>query len=195
MWDLEQTPWPWADSSVFEATFIHSLEHMGGDPKVFLAIMRELYRVMAPGGRVTIHVPHPRHDNFLNDPTHVRAVTPEMLSLFDRDLNDQWQQAGGANSPLAHYTGVNFKITQSGTVLAEPYASALKEGKMTHQQVASAQRSQLNVALEYRITLVAVKDEPRQVDGMEMSAIISAPPEPLPDARPPVASLPPEPAP
>jgi hypothetical protein len=158
VWDLEQTPWPWPDNSVSEAAFIHSLEHMGANPKVFLTMMQELYRVLAPDGSVVIHVPHPRHDNFINDPTHVRAITPEMLSLFDRDLNDQWKAQGGANSPLAHYTGVHFKVAKSGTVLAEPYASALKEGKLTGAQVAQAERSQNNVAAEYRITLRAIKN-------------------------------------
>src|SRR3954452_15303504 len=76
VWDLEQTPWPWADGCAEEIRFIHSLEHMGADTKVFLAIIQETYRIAAPGCRVVIHVPHPRHDHFLGDPTHVRPVTP-----------------------------------------------------------------------------------------------------------------------
>ena len=47
---------------------------MGADPKVFLKIMQELHRIGRPGCRVVIHVPHPRHDNFLGDPTHVRVA-------------------------------------------------------------------------------------------------------------------------
>ena len=47
--DLEATPWPWPDSCAEEVVFNHALEHMGGDPKVFLAIMAELYRICAPG--------------------------------------------------------------------------------------------------------------------------------------------------
>src|SRR5437879_4750936 len=90
VYDLESTPWPWADGCAEEIRFTHSLEHMGGDPKVFLAMMQELYRVSADGCTVQIDVPHPRHDNFIGDPTHVRPVTPQMLSLFDRSLNDEW---------------------------------------------------------------------------------------------------------
>src|SRR3954467_8023608 len=101
VWDLETLPWPWPDNCATEVRFIHSLEHMGGDPKVFLAIMSELYRIAAPDGRVVIHVPHPRHDNFLGDPTHVRIITPDTLNLFDRAQNDAWRQSGSANTPLA----------------------------------------------------------------------------------------------
>ena len=113
VFDLEVTPWPWADSCADEVRFIHSLEHMGADPKVFLAIMSEVYRICAPNAQVVIHVPHPRHDNFLDDPTHVRPITPAMMSLFDREANETWRATGAANTPLALYTGVDFKIASA----------------------------------------------------------------------------------
>ena len=50
--DLEATPWPWPDNCADEVWFVHSLEHMGADAKVFLAIMIELYRICAPGARL-----------------------------------------------------------------------------------------------------------------------------------------------
>ena len=52
----------------------HVLEHLGRDTDTFLAIWKELYRVAAPGATVRIVVPHPRHQDFLQDPTHVRAM-------------------------------------------------------------------------------------------------------------------------
>jgi hypothetical protein len=162
IWDLEQTPWPWPDGCAEEVLFIHSLEHMGGDPKVFLGIMSELYRIMAPGGEVHIHAPHPRHDNFINDPTHVRAITPAMLSLFDRAENDAWIAAGAANSPLAHYTGVDFHIEQAATVLAEPYASQLQSGAITAAQASEFLAQRNNVAQEVRIRLTARKGSPTE---------------------------------
>jgi SAM-dependent methyltransferase len=155
--DLETTPWPWESDSVGEVVFNHSLEHMGADPKVFLAMMQELYRVMAPGGRVRIVVPHPRHDNFINDPTHVRAVTPAMLELFDRRKNDAWQAAGVANSPLAHYTGVDFELVDTKAILAEPYRSRLLAKQMTVAQLDAAAAAQNNVIEEFRLQLVVRK--------------------------------------
>src|SRR5262249_1766710 len=121
LWDLEQTPWPWPDNCAEEVRFIHSLEHLGGDPKIFLAIIKELYRICAPGCAIEIHVPHPRHDNFINDPTHVRAISAPMLRLFDKELNDQWKAERVSNSPLAHYTGVDFQITGVQNIVARSY--------------------------------------------------------------------------
>jgi hypothetical protein len=157
VFDLEQTPWPWPEDSAEEVRFIHSLEHMGADPKVFLAIMRELYRICAPGAEVLIHVPHPRHDNFIGDPTHVRPITPQMLVLFDWRKNQEWKERGVSNTPLAFYLGVDFAIEESRVVLSEPYNSRLAKGEMTHEAVEEALRSLANVAEEFRIRLRARK--------------------------------------
>lgn len=151
--DLEQTPWPWPDNCAEEVLFVHSLEHMGADPKVFLAIMQELYRIVRPGGLVQIHAPHPRHDNFIGDPTHVRIVTPQVLTLFDRALNDQWKASGASNTPLAHYLDVDFAIEQVHTVLEEPYASDFQAGRITQDQLIEALRSRNNVASEVQMRL------------------------------------------
>ncbi|CAN7486182.1 hypothetical protein LJR225_003379 [Phenylobacterium sp. LjRoot225] len=155
--NLDQTPWPWPDNCADEVRFIHSLEHMGGDPKVFLAIMQELYRISAPGCRIEIYVPHPHHDFFLNDPTHVRAITPNMLMLFDRELNDQWKAAGVSNSPLAHYTGVDFQITSVVQVPAFEYRELLNAGELDEATFYRYAAERLNVIEETRITMTARK--------------------------------------
>jgi hypothetical protein len=157
VWDLEQTPWPWSDNCAEEIHFIHSLEHMGANPKVFLAIMKETYRIAAPGCVVQIHVPHPRHDHYTGDPTHVRPITPEVLKLFDRELNERWRESGNSNTPLALYTGVDFKITQQRTMLCEPYASQLAAGEISREQVDALVKHQFNIAYEYRFQLTVRK--------------------------------------
>lgn len=159
VWDLESVPWPWPDSCAEEVRFIHSLEHMGASPSVFLAMMRELYRIAAPNCVVRIHVPHPRHDDYLNDPTHVRPITPAILRLFDRELNDEWKDKRVANTPLAHYLGVDFAMKAAVTVLDEPWQSRLKSGELTEAAVVGAIRSQLNVAREFQIVLTVRKPQ------------------------------------
>ncbi len=151
--DLEVTPWPWATSSVSEVLFNHSLEHVGGDPRLFLEIMKELYRVCAPGAVVDIRAPHPRHDNFIGDPTHVRIISPQVLSLFDRQLNDEWRRTGEPNTPLAHYTGVDFHIISAQTLIGEPYRSMYQSGQITAEQVAESLRTSNNVAEAFHIKL------------------------------------------
>jgi hypothetical protein len=155
--DLEQFPWPWEDNSADEVIFHHSLEHLGESPRAFLRIMVELYRICRNGAIVQIDVPHPRHDNFLNDPTHVRPISPQMLSLFDRELNDQWREHNKANTPLARYTGVDFHITRANSLLAQPYADQFREGRLDQESLAAMERELNNIIEEYQITLVARK--------------------------------------
>ncbi len=151
--DLEQTPWPWPTGCATEVRFIHSLEHMGQAPKTFLSMMSELYRIVQDGGTVTIHAPHPRHDAFLSDPTHVRAITPETLRLFDRDLNDRWREDGTPNTPLAHYLGVDFALTNRTVILSEPYARRFRQGDLSPEAADLLVATQNNIAHEYQMTL------------------------------------------
>jgi predicted SAM-dependent methyltransferase len=151
--DLEAFPWPWPDNSAEVAVFHHSLEHMGGDPKVFLRLMQELYRVCAPGARVVIVVPHPRSDNFLGDPTHVRPITPQMLTLFDRELNDEWKAKGYSNTPLAHYLGVDFHVEKHHIVVNASYQRRMQAGELTADELSTMLRTQYNIADEIRIEL------------------------------------------
>ena len=140
--------------------FIHSLEHMGAEARVFLGIMTELYRICAPGASVAIHVPHPRHDNYLNDPTHVRPITAEVMTLFDREANERWRSLGWSNTPLALYTGVDFKLTACRILPAEPYRSQLQSGQISVADFNEAVRSRNNVVEELQIVLEVRKALP-----------------------------------
>lgn len=112
-WDLENTPWPIETSSADSVEFNHSLEHLGQQPSVYLDIIKELYRICKPDAVVSINVPHPRHNHFLADPTHVRPITSEGLSLFSKQLNLQWIDAKASNSPLGIYLDVDFELTSA----------------------------------------------------------------------------------
>jgi methyltransferase family protein len=151
--DLDAVPWPWADNSVDEVLFNHSLEHLGAESRTFLAIMKELYRVCRKDALVRINVPHPRHDHFIGDPTHVRIISPDVLRLFSKKNNDFWQETGAANSPLAKYLGVDFEIEHIDIILDEPYLSLFKQGSMNADQIGLAMKEKNNVATEYRITM------------------------------------------
>lgn len=157
LWDLERTPWPWESDSVSEILFNHSLEHIGADSRVFLKMMQELYRVCRPGAGIQINVPHPRHDNFIGDPTHVRVVTPQMLTLFSRQANLEWKAKGAANSPLALYLNVDFEIDRVEYMLEEPYASLMRAGEIGDDELNVAVRERNNVVNEIRITLRVIK--------------------------------------
>ncbi len=158
--DLEERPWPFADDSVVEVRMAHVLEHLGQDPSVFLGIFQELYRVCRHDATVDIRVPHPRHDAFLADPTHVRPVTLDTLAMFSRRQCMRWQRAGYANTPLALYLDVDFEVVATELVLSPRWQTRLDRGEVDDAAVKEAARSQLNVVEEIRATLRVCKDSP-----------------------------------
>jgi len=158
--DLESFPWPWPDSSVSEIVLIHVLEHLGASPDVFIRIMKEMYRVCEPAALIYIVVPHPRHDNFIGDPTHVRPVTPAMLQLFSKKANLRWRETGAANSPLALYHGVDFESAEDPVyMLEEPYLSDARSAKIGNEAIGELEKKLNNVVSEIRIRLKVVKEE------------------------------------
>lgn len=85
---------PAGTNEVDEVLFHHSLEHLGRETRVFFGIIQELYRVCKAGAKVQINVPHPRHDHFMGDPPHVRAITPPLLAMFSKKENERWKKWG-----------------------------------------------------------------------------------------------------
>lgn len=156
-WDLERFPWPWESDSVEEIRMSHVLEHLGQSSPVFIGVMKELYRVCRHGARIHIQVPHPRHDFFLGDPTHVRVILPATLELFSLKRNLAWEAQGLPNTPLATYHGVDFDLEETQIVLDEPYASQLGDGSLTREEAVAIARRYNNVVTEIKMTLLVVK--------------------------------------
>lgn len=150
--NLEQTPWPWADDSVGEVFLIHVLEHLGATPDTFFAVIKELWRVCSDGAMIHIVVPHPRCDNFLGDPTHVRPVTPAMLNLFDQRLNREWADIGAANTPLGQILGVDFEVEASFFDLTPRWRDLQASGKISEDELWIAIREKYNVVEQIRIS-------------------------------------------
>lgn len=155
--NLEATPWPFPDSSVTHIVMRSVLEHVGGDSATFLAIIGELWRVCAPGAELIITVPHPRHDNFLGDPTHVRPIIPATLHAFDQVTNREWIDIGDAATPLGLQIGVDFHIESVEFVLDPQWKAKLDAGEVSVAQAMDAARSQNNVIAEYVFQWVAHK--------------------------------------
>ena len=111
--DLETFPCPWGNNSVNMVEINHVLEHLGESNRIYLKIIQELYRICALNAIINIAVPHPRHDDFLNDPTHVRPITLEGLILFSKTKNMEWDKNNYTNYPLGIYLDVDFEIIES----------------------------------------------------------------------------------
>ena len=71
VWDLNQFPYPFEDSTFELVVCEHVIEHLQN----VISVMGELHRVTKAGGRVLIRVPHFSSLNFNTDPTHVHAFS------------------------------------------------------------------------------------------------------------------------
>lgn len=95
--DLGHHTWPWPDNSVDEVVCSHMIEHLTWTERVFF--FNELYRVMKPGAKGTISLPHWCSNRYYGDPTH-QAPFSEMAWLY---MNKAWRkvQAPHTDSELA----------------------------------------------------------------------------------------------
>jgi len=155
--DLEVLPWPFPDNSATHVFISHVLEHIGQSSALFLSLMQELYRVCAPQAEVSIRVPHPRHDDFLGDPTHVRPIMPATLQAFDQALNREWIAGGSGNTPIGLQLGVDFQVVSLEYLPDPRWRQKLDAGQVTAQELMEASFAQNNVIAELIFTCVAHK--------------------------------------
>jgi SAM-dependent methyltransferase len=160
-WDLESFPWPWPDSSAEEVRLHHVLEHLGATPAVYLRLIQELYRVCRDGAKVSITVPHPRHDDFLVDPTHVRPILPESFQLFSKKKCLEWVARGVSNSTLALWLDVDLEIDRVTHTLDPLWHAQLQAGKLKAEELSVMAQQIHNVIKETLIELRVVKPAER----------------------------------
>ena len=154
--DLEEFPWPWEDDSVDEIVMRAVLEHLGQRVETYFAIIREIYRVCRDGAAVRISVPHPRHDDFIGDPTHVRAVTHDGLLLFSQRFNRTCIEGGDARPRLGIELGVDFEIEQVTYIFDDRFKYLLGSG-ITEEVRQDYITKYNNVVKEINMTLRVVK--------------------------------------
>jgi hypothetical protein len=103
---------------------------------------------MCPGALLWVTVPHPRSDNFLADPTHVRPILPMTLRMFSRKECEKQTAEGGAMTPLALIANVDFepigRVCYGWSDLGMSIAPERRE---------LAAETQFNVATEISMTL------------------------------------------
>jgi hypothetical protein len=155
--DLESFPWPWADSSVEEIRAHHVLEHLGRTPEVFIGVMKEMYRVCKGGAKVEIVVPHPRHDDFMNDPTHVRPITLNVLALFSKTWNRKWEKDGSANTKLAFEHDIDFEPKTEALQLEQRINEAYEAGNISDAGLGQLIKERNNIVKAIHLTLECVK--------------------------------------
>ncbi len=81
-WDLNRRPWPWGDNSVTLIQAWQVLEHL---TLTLGESLDECWRILKPGGRLTVNLPLWRAEASHHDPTHRYWVTTRTLEFFDPD--------------------------------------------------------------------------------------------------------------
>ncbi len=155
--DLETFPYPWNDNSVAEIEMHHVLEHLGQKTETYLKIIQELYRICQPGAKIHISVPHHRSDRFFHDPTHVRPITAVGLSMFSKQRNREWQEAGKAFTLLALYLNVDFELTKVVYTPSEVWLDRYPDSATDTELLLRESEIYSNLIKEVKMILVAVK--------------------------------------
>lgn len=87
--------WPWEDNSVEEAHSSHFLEHLSGQERVHF--MNELHRVLKPGAKCTLIVPHWASHRAYGDFTHQWPPVSEMAFFY---LLKQWRDSQAPHTDI-----------------------------------------------------------------------------------------------
>src|SRR5581483_6511417 len=77
--DIENLPLPFDNASCSEIVAQDVLEHVD-----YVPVLRDLHRILAPGGTLTIRVPHFTSRNNFVDPTHRRLFSINTFDFFAR---------------------------------------------------------------------------------------------------------------
>jgi hypothetical protein len=166
--DLETFPYPFDDDSCNEILLSHVLEHLGRDTEVFNNIVKELFRVCCHDALIHIIVPHPRHDNFLSDPTHVRPINEHVIALYDKKRNLEWEAIGAANTPLGLLLDVDLRIEEATLNVENKYRKLLADNEITEDQLIEMIAERNNICSEIKLVVRVnkVADDDVQFDDV-----------------------------
>lgn len=121
--------WPFADNSAEEVHCSHCVEHFTGMERVHF--FNELYRVMKPGAKATVIVPHWSSCRAYGDPTHKWPPMSEFAWFY---LSKAWRAGNAPHTDAENLNGgfnCNFEV-QWGFSLEPGVAARNQE----HQQFA-----------------------------------------------------------
>lgn len=98
VFQMGRQTWPFADGTVEEAYCSHALEHLDATERVHF--FNELHRVLVPGGKCTIIVPHWASNRAYGDPTHAWPPVSEMAFFY---LKREWRMENAPHSDIKHW--------------------------------------------------------------------------------------------
>lgn len=120
VWDLNKR-WPFPDSSIGVVRAYDVIEHLH-DP---LHTMKELYRVLAPGGYALLQVPSTDGRGAFSDPTHVSFWNELSFHYYTKQSKSQWIDTPVRFQAARLYTGAK---NEEGVCWTIAHLVSLKNG-------------------------------------------------------------------
>jgi len=143
--------WPWADNSVEEAHSSHFVEHLTQEERCHF--FNELWRVLKPGAKATIVVPHWSNARAYGDPTHKWPAISEWFFLY---LNRGWREANAPHADAKNWPpGYSCDFEGGAVTTVDPNHPELMGRNPEAQNYAT--RNFLNVNVDAYATLTAKK--------------------------------------
>ena len=141
------------DNSVEYVVAHHIFEHLGDE---FFPFIQDLYRVCANDAIIEVVVPHPRHDYFLGDLSHVRAITIENMRTLSKKYCDNESFINTSWSGFANVLNVDFEIFDHHYELDETFKMIIKDIEDVNQ-VNWMARAMNNTITEIHFKMMAIK--------------------------------------
>ena len=144
--DIRKEKLPYEDNEVDEVHASHFLEHLTAEERV--SMLNEIYRVLKPGGTVTIITPHWASNRAYGDFTHQWPPVSEMFYYYlskdwrdsnaphtDSKYNEKgyscdfkatWGYSYNPELNLRHQEHINFALSNYKEVIMDMYATLIK---------------------------------------------------------------------
>lgn len=111
VFNLLEFPWPFDDGVADEMLARDVLEHMplfnAKNESTPIKFIEECWRILEPGGKLFITVPHWQSKNLWIDPTHVRGYDERSFDYFDPETDfGKW---------YGYYSEKKFTVTSVRT--------------------------------------------------------------------------------
>lgn len=152
--DFEKDKFPFETNSVETLAAFHILEHLGDG---FFHCIKEIYRICKHGAIIHIKIPHPRSDNFLDDPTHRRPITVRGLKMLSKKYSKISKEQSVRATRLADYLDVDLEVVSHEYTLEERNKPFLES--IPPELVEQYMDHHFNLVSEIYVKMVVLKDE------------------------------------